>query len=189
MELTTGSQSEVNYRASVADVTDLLGNPMADRGASGGVAIDPTAAPFLGTAPSGDSLVDTDGDRLYDHEETTSREVVVRLATGEVRRVQVTSDPQKADTDGDGLDDFVEKGLAIDPRDADTDDDGLTDAEEFNEIFSDPAIQDTDGDTLADGLEVTFYNSSAILADTDGDQLPDGVETSLAKRNVRVADL
>jgi hypothetical protein len=189
VELTTGSQSEVNYRASVADVTDLLGNPMADRGASGGVAIDPTAAPFLGTAPSGDSLVDTDGDRLYDHEETTSREVVVRLATGEVRRVQVTSDPQKADTDGDGLDDFVEKGLAIDPRDADTDDDGLTDAEEFNEIFSDPAIQDTDGDTLADGLEVTFYNSSAILADTDGDQLPDGVETSLAKRNVRVADL
>jgi hypothetical protein len=189
VELTTSSQSEVNFRASVANVTDIAGNPMADKTIVGGNVVDPTAAFFLGTAPTGDELVDTDGDTLSDHEESVSREVAVRLADGRVAVRHVTSNPNVADTDGDGLDDFVEKGLGSDPRDNDTDDDGLDDYVEFNEIYSDPLAQDTDADGLTDGLEVTFFSTSATLADSDGDQIPDGVEANLANRNPKVADL
>ena len=189
VELTTTSQSEVTYRASVANVTDIAGNPMADRTIVAGNVVDPTSAVFLGIAPTGAERVDTDGDGLFDHEESVSRQVAIRLADARVDVRYVTSNPNAADTDGDGLDDFVEKGLGIDPRDNDTDDDALDDYVEFNEIYSDPLAQDSDADSLTDGLEVTFFNTSATLADTDGDQIADGVEANLANRNPRVADL
>ena len=136
-----------------------------------------------------DEPVNSDGDTLYDHEETRGWQITIALANSESQVRQVTSSPFNADTDGDGLKDDVERSLNIDPRDRDTDDDGLSDYSEFNEIFSDPTRQDTDGDALFDGLEVTFFRTSATRADTDGDQLADGVEINLANRNPRVADL
>ncbi len=189
VELTTRSQNEVTYRVTVNGATDLLGQPLADRVVVGGVLVDPTSFSFAGTPPSGDERVDTDGDTLFDHEEVLGWQVLIQLANGQTTTRQVTSNPNLADTDGDGLGDATEKQLVIDPRDDDSDDDGLSDSVEYNEIFSDPTVQDSDGDTLADGLEHTFFRTSAILADTDGDQIPDGTEITLAKRNPRVADL
>src|SRR5262249_57979069 len=122
---------------------DLAGNALAS----------PTAAGFTGTAPSGAEIVDTDHDGLPDNVEQRGWIVSVKLANGTVVQRGVSSDPFKADTDGDGLGDKVEMALSLDPRSADTDADGLTDSQEHNEIYSDPANQDTDGDHLPDGQE------------------------------------
>lgn len=187
--LTTASQNEVTYRVRVSNVTDRAGNPLADPETSNGVMVDPTSATFAGTPPTDGERVDTDGDGLFDHEESYGWVVTVHLGNGEVTTRQVSSNLTSEDSDVDGLSDFVEKSLTIDPRDDDTDDDGLSDAVEFNEIYSDPTIQDSDADTLTDGLEVTFFRTSAILADTDGDQIADGTEVSLANRNPKLADL
>jgi hypothetical protein len=207
LELATGSQSEVTYRVRATGVVDLTGLPLADRSGTA-VVIDPSSATFGGTPPAADRK-DSDCDGIFDDEEELGYRVrVVRTNGQEVFR-DISSDPgdpglnldcaaliaaggdlpAAADTDGDGLDDKVEKSLVTDPRDSDTDDDGLDDDVEYNEIYSDPLNQDSDGDTLADGLEATFFTSSALLADTDGDQLTDGDEITLGNRNPRLADL
>ena len=211
VELTTGAQSEIDYRVRVSDVLDITGLPLAERSGGIGGPIDPTSAVFRGTPAAAGENVDSDCDGLMDAEELRGYQVRVELANGKSMERDVTSNPgapdidcanpspehdrngdglpDAADTDSDGLDDAVEKSLGTDPRDADTDDDGLTDDAEFNEIYSEPTRQDTDGDALTDGLEVTFFRTSAILDDTDGDQIDDGTETSLATRRPRIADL
>ncbi|MDQ6524539.1 hypothetical protein RB608_13055 [Nocardioides sp. LHD-245] len=211
VELTTGAQSEVDYRVRVGDVVDLTGLALAERSGSLGGPIDPTSAVFRGTPASASGLVDSDCDGLTDAEELRGYQIHVELGNGQAHTRVVTSNPgtvdadcaaprpehdldgddvlDSADTDGDGLGDAAEKSLGTDPRDSDTDDDGLTDDVEFNETYSDPTGQDTDGDSLTDGLEMSFFRTSAILADTDGDQIDDGTETSLATRRPRVSDL
>src|SRR5262249_25884554 len=52
------------------------------------------------------------------------------LVSGATPTRHVTSDPTKADTDGDGLSDGQERALGTDPTAADTDADGLTDKAE-----------------------------------------------------------
>jgi len=77
------------------------------------------------------------------------------------------TDPTKADTDGDGLNDDVENASGV-----------------FNgpsDPGSDPLKSDTDGDGLDDGVEVSTANgyvTNPNLADTDGDQFSDPVELS-----------
>lgn len=71
------------------------------------------------------------------------------------------TDPDEADTDGDGLSDgaevgggdpFVREEGETDPLDADTDDDGIGDGDEVSG-GTDPLVCDTDRDGLCDGLE------------------------------------
>ena len=101
---------------------------------------------------------DPDGDKLTNAEEQ---------AAG--------TDPKKADTDGDGLDDFAEvKTYGTNPLIADTDGDGLTDAQEVA-LGTDPKLADTDGDGIPDGREVAI-GTDPKLADTDGDGFSDSVE-------------
>jgi hypothetical protein len=77
----------------------------------------------------------------------------------------VTSDPTRADTDGDGLtDDFEAGGMVTDknghiywkvisnPRNPDSDNDGLGDYMEV-QLGTDPLNPDTDGDYLSDGTD------------------------------------
>jgi hypothetical protein len=189
VQLTTRSQNEVTYKVTVSTVTDIFGNPMADREIVQGVLVDPTSFVFPGTPPTGEDRVDTDEDGLSDNEEVLGWVVTIRLADGGTTSRQVTGSPDSDDTDQDGLGDATEKSLGIDPRDPDTDDDGLTDYAEFNETFSDPLAQDTDADTLGDGLEFTFFLTSPILADTDGDKFLDADEVNLETRNPRAGDL
>ncbi|MFO0749765.1 MAG: Ig-like domain-containing protein [Myxococcota bacterium] len=112
---------------------------------------------------------DRDLDRLSDFDET----------------VLILTDPDDADTDGDGLDDWTEidqgrhglydPGTDTDPLDADTDDDGLGDGTEVRGDgplagigATDPLDADTDGDGLRDGLEVGVVVPVTVGVSTGG---------------------
>jgi len=101
------------------------------------------------------TMVDSDGDGLYDHEE-----------------VQLGTNYNNPDTDGDGLSDGDEVNVyGIDPKVADTDNDGLSDSEEVN-IGTDPTKVDTDGDRIDDATEIGTGTDPKKI-DTDGDGLSD----------------
>ena len=118
---------------------------------------------ILGTDPY---TADTDGDGLLDGVELDPLGVdlqhngtpggaggVPDIGPGDVAGRLWPTDPLKADTDGDGLNDRTEL-LA----------------------FMDPLITDTDGDAIGDNIEFTSSIESAINADTDGDKLVDSME-------------
>jgi Bacterial TSP3 repeat len=153
-------------------------------------------------------FIDTDGDGYSDGAETIGWEITIDAlgygSDGEGRFMEkrtVTSDPDLADTDGDGLDDYTEYLIRTDPRISDTDGDGLTDAEEWNRWVSSPTSVDTDGDArgpdrnlppkpdLFDGNELLFLNTSPTLVDTDGDGWTDYEEFDHPSRSPKIADL
>lgn len=101
--------------------------------------------------------------------------------------VSLGSDPFKADTDDDGMSDWLEVQFNLDPKDAtgingangDPDNDLLTNLQELMTTFSDPHDADTDDDTLNDGAEYLIYGTLAWSPDTDSDNLDDGAEINL----------
>ncbi|MGK0185592.1 MAG: hypothetical protein ACI9R3_001370 [Verrucomicrobiales bacterium] len=92
------------------------------------------------------------------------------------------TDPQKADSDGDGLNDNVENNTGTwvgimatgtDPRNTDSDSDSLSDGVENPDLPYDPAnpttqpgtdpnIADTDGDTVSDGTEILLGRDPTV---------------------------
>jgi outer membrane protein OmpA-like peptidoglycan-associated protein len=102
------------------------------------------------------------------------------------------TDPQKGDTDGDGLNDKLETtgDNKTDPTKADTDGDGIKDGvEDKNKNGkqdpgeTDPNDKDSDKDGLDDGVEDKNYDgivdpteTDPTKQDTDGDGILDGVE-------------
>jgi|ETNmetMinimDraft_30_1059905.scaffolds.fasta_scaffold100811_1 hypothetical protein len=70
-----------------------------------------------------------------------------------------------ADPDGDGLTNAEEAELGTDPNNADTDGDGLDDYTEVNETGTDPTVADTDGDGYDDGDE--WEDNTDPLDDVD----------------------
>jgi outer membrane protein OmpA-like peptidoglycan-associated protein len=87
------------------------------------------------------------------------------------------TDPNKYDTDGDGLGDGDEvRKYHTNPLKVDTDGDGLSDGDEVMKYKTDPLKVDTDGDGLSDGDEVLKNNTDPLKIDTDGDGLSDGDE-------------
>lgn len=115
------------------------------------------------------------------------------------------SDPNKADTDGDGLTDDIEvKGKnPTDPTKADTDGDGIPDgvedADKNGELDStsetDPNKADSDGDGLKDGEEDVDHDgtkdageSDPRKSDTDGDGLGDGIEKGVDSNGQPIAN-
>lgn len=208
VRLTTSSQNEVTYRVRAVNVKDISGNGLAPQG----LLVDPTSATFAGTPPSGGDdgsagdFIDKDLDGLTDNQELRGYVVTIQGSDGETYEVQVTSNPFVADTDGDGLDDLVERAIRTDPRNPDTDSDGLrfcastdkdghctkrysSDYAEFNVYYTSPTSQDTDEDGLDDNLEVTFFKTSPLFDDTDGDGLQDGDEINAGNRNPLISDL
>ncbi|MBW7473088.1 hypothetical protein QQF73_17930 [Marinobacter sp. M216] len=188
IELTTRSQSELTYQVAVTNATDMYGQQLKvnDGVVSFGTA---NTAIFAGTPAGAAELVDSDGDGLYDSEEQAGTIVVVEMANGEIITRQVTSDPNLADTDGDGLDDFLELQFGMNPRATDTDGDGIHDNLELNKVYSNPFAQDSDLDGLQDGFEHFDLKTSPVLADTDGDQLDDYRELFELNRDPRIADV
>ena len=69
-----------------------------------------------------------------------------------------------ADTDMDGLPDYVETNTGTYNGSTDT--------------GTDPDVPDTDGDGLDDGAEVITHGTNPLLRDTDNDGFGDGVEVS-----------
>ena len=93
--------------------------------------------------------------------------------TAEVDGITSTN-PQVADTDGDGLNDSYEAlTLLTDPTASDTDGDGLSDGVEINGAYgepaqaSDPRNNNTDGDAFDDGEEDTNFNGVLDEGETD----------------------
>jgi outer membrane protein OmpA-like peptidoglycan-associated protein len=111
-----------------------------------------------------------------------------RLNDGEEYNQYKTA-PMEADTDGDGLADGDEVLVSrTNPLKADTDDDGLKDGDEGMTYKTDPLKVDTDGDGLKDGEEVLTYKTNPANADADGDGLKDGEEVNSYKTSPLKAD-
>lgn len=93
------------------------------------------------------------------------------------------TDKNVKDTDGDGISDYIEiMKIKSDPLVADSfkdaDKDGLSNLQEIKK-GTDPLNGDTDGDGLSDGKEVNRYHTSALKSDSDGDGLSDSEEVAL----------
>jgi hypothetical protein len=125
---------------------------------------------------------DPDGDGISSTDELTGWDVKISQGGTQLSIRKVTSNPSKADTDDDGLNDNQERTRFLDPKSDDTDADGLKDAEEVNTWVSNAADVDTDNDSIGnsslfDGNELLTYGTSPTLADTDGDFISDHQES------------
>lgn len=148
--------------------------------------------------PNGD---DPDCDGLTNDLETAGWTATFTRGDGALETRNVVSDPQRRDTDGDGLDDALEFAARTDPGRVDTDGDGLSDYAEITVYKSNPLMVDTDGDSrgpdataasdpnLWDGFEVRYSHTSPVLADTDGDGRSDWEEIHSGGSNPLKADL
>ncbi len=106
------------------------------------------------------------------------------------------TDPNKADTDGDGWDDGQEITAGTDPLNKDTDGDGIWDSQDPNPLISagetpkhdvtgnitetttpPPSEVDTDGDGLTDEQERTL-KTNPYNPDTDGDGIIDSKDAN-----------
>ncbi|WP_406670413.1 hypothetical protein V7O67_15000 [Methanolobus sp. ZRKC4] len=117
--------------------------------------------------------IDTDGDGLFDNNETAGWDVTFTSSKG-TYTVHVESEPLVKDTDFEGLNDLQEFNSSSNPNDVDTDDDGLSDYVEFT-IGTNITHYDTDGDGLNDMTEIIFGSDPKVV-DTDGDGLFDDEE-------------
>lgn len=81
-----------------------------------------------GEPDESDPDADDDGDGLSNRNEREGWTATITLASGPSTR-RFDSDPQKRDTDGDGLEDYDESVRGTDPRSVDSDADGLLDGE------------------------------------------------------------
>ena|GEM_PF-5656010 len=94
------------------------------------------------------------------------------------------TNPNSADSDGDGITDYGEIYTYfghVDPMDADSDNDGLNDYAEIVTYHTYAApectgAQDSDGDGLNDYAEVMTYGTNPRSVDSDGDGIDDGYE-------------
>lgn len=92
---------------------------------------------------------------------------------------------ESADSDGDGISDYLEQKYGTDPRNPDSDNDGLSDWVELNTIGTDPTKADTDGNGIKDGYEdadrdgicnideLSDYKTDPSNSDTDFDFVSD----------------
>jgi formylglycine-generating enzyme required for sulfatase activity len=96
------------------------------------------------------------------------------IATSSVLRV--TSEPEVADTDGDGLTDLEEYELRTHPRRADTDGDGLTDLDEVRRWGTNPRSIDSDGDARGPDRTLlpvpALFDAAELQLDADGNAGP-----------------
>ncbi len=118
--------------------------------------------------------LDSDGDELMDEQE-----------------LEIGTDPNKFDTDMDGLGDGAEvreDGWDTNPLAADTDEDGLGDGDELFTHGTDPKLADSDGDGVDDATELDAGSDpndpnsvpdGGITLDADKDGLTDEEELEL----------
>ena len=87
------------------------------------------------------------------------------------------TNPNSADTDGDGLSDKEEfyfglDGFLTDPTNVDTDGDGLNDFVEFSLFGTDPTTNDSDSDNFTDDVDIFPLDPNEWI-DSDGDEVGD----------------
>lgn len=84
------------------------------------------------------------------------------------------TNPELADSDGDGIADNIEIGLGINPNERDSDGDGLEDDVELS-LGTNAGSADSDGDGILDGDEYGA-GTNPTNPDSDGDGVNDGDE-------------
>lgn len=173
------------YNAAGRSAFTLLGAGVAPLGATGATC--EVAVP---------SLDDVDGDGLSGEVELAGWTVRVNQnGVMQFSEGTVSSAVAAGDADDDGLCDGEERLLRTDPNKKDTDGDGLSDDAEVLVWGSSPINVDSDGDAQGsntaffDGSEVTRFSTSPTLADTDGDGRSDFQEINQNSTNALVADL
>lgn len=101
------------------------------------------------------------------------------------------TNPARADTDSDGIQDAAELGLGTDPTRRDTDSDGLDDGEESAAGLSPTTPgdggSDPDGDGLPNETEI-LLGTDCSDPDTDGDGISDGDEWTQGSDPLDAAD-
>ncbi|MEO1079388.1 MAG: hypothetical protein AAFY29_07530 [Pseudomonadota bacterium] len=85
------------------------------------------------------------------------------------------------DDDGDGLDAFEEEELGTDPELADTDGDGLTDGDEVNVHRTSPLLADSDGDGIDDDAELAGGSDPLVFDEPEPLQLSSDVDADAAE--------
>ncbi len=109
---------------------------------------------------------DNDGDALADSVETNTGVFISADSTG--------TDPNLADTDMDGINDYDEVYTYMtDPNSVDTDGDGLSDGDEILIHQTDPRNADTDGDGFMDGVDKCPLEPETFNGFMDDDGCPD----------------
>ena len=105
----------------------------------------------------------TDGDDMDDGEEAGGVIYQTVDDDGEpIRYYVMLTDPTKADTDGDGVDDLDEKIMGTLPWCRDSDSDGLTDGEELAAGYN-PLIKNFDDDYMGDYEEYKLNSTAAEI--------------------------
>jgi len=166
--------------ATSVSVTVILGEFPVGEAGSADVAAGPTGTTCVESdvaaviTPHGPPITDdADGDSITDADE---------VARG--------TDPNNADTDGDGQMDGLETGFSgtdpLDPDsfDIDTDLDGLPDSVEVG-VGTDPSLADTDSDGIPDGWEAFLGNDPvdpAVPLDEGTDTTVDADQDGLTNR-------
>ncbi len=109
-----------------------------------------------------------------------------------VKKINGKFEIEVIDTDGDGIEDYLEKSIGTDWNRIDSDNDGLTDYFEWYELGSDPLNADTNNNGISDGMEDSDgdqlldmqemqYGTDPFDEDTDGDKLTDYEEINIYK--------
>ncbi len=148
-------------------------------------------------------MPDVDGDGLGNTLESSGWSILIDEDGDGVKTAKVvTSDPFGLDADDDGLTDVEEFAYKTDPSRADTDGDLIDDIDEIYVYLSKPMMVDSDGDALPlgnpsavphsaffDGHEVNVLRTSPTLDDTDGDGFRDHEEVLEGGTSPRIADI
>ncbi|WP_437288206.1 hypothetical protein [Sorangium sp. So ce406] len=124
---------------------------------------------------------DTDRGGVTDGSEDTDLDGMVDAGETDPRAGQHADDRLITDSDSDGLSDALEAALGTDPNDADTDGDGVRDGAEPN------PTDDTDGDGLINPLDVDSDNDG-LFDGTELGLGCDGPGTAPSRRCVADAD-
>ncbi len=112
---------------------------------------------------SSDDRVDTDNDGISDFDEIRTG-WILRIPGNERR---VFSDPSRADSDGDGKSDLIERQYGTDPRKADSDEDGINDNLEIDGYQL--TLYDGDDDpTNNPSIQIAPYTDMAIIDGGNG---------------------
>lgn len=114
--------------------------------------------------------------RQFEEDIAAQQTAESELQAAETATAEAATAEALGDDDDDGLSNSRELSLGTDPDNADTDGDGLNDGQEVNQYGTNPNQQDSDGDTLSDGAEVNEHGTSPTNPDTDADGKPDGIE-------------
>lgn len=105
------------------------------------------------------------------------------------QELELGTNPDMADTDGDGLNDGLEfTQYETDPLNTDTDGDGISDNDEVKNYTTNPNLVDTDKDGITDGDEILKYKTDPLREDSDIDGLKDKVEIDDLKTNPNKPD-